>query len=122
MKALLCLLAVLPTPALALTADDYLSHCRGHSTYDRAVCMGELDAVLERDAQAQNSLLGGSAITTALAAPAYCLPPGANLRQLRDRIIPVLASGSTATRSGDAKAALRATLRRVYPPAPNCLH
>src|SRR3546814_16011532 len=51
MKALLCavVLALLPSGAFAMSGREYLDHCARMTVYDRAQCMGYLDAILRRD-------------------------------------------------------------------------
>src|SRR3546814_6723392 len=50
MKALLCavVLALLPSGAFAMSGREYLDHCARMTVYDRAQCMGSLDAILRR--------------------------------------------------------------------------
>src|SRR3546814_4093172 len=90
MKALLCavVLALLPSGAFAMSGREYLDHCARMTVYDRAQCMGYLDAILRRDTatdfrndQRRDADLVEVAQT--MRPTAYCLPASVDLPLLR---------------------------------------
>ena len=100
MKSVLCVLAwSMPGVAMAMTTAEYLGHCQQASTYDRAVCAGYLDALLEGRLRAETQPGATVAVAAAVASDGaafevpvayrdgYCLPDGATLPQLRDIVV-----------------------------------
>ncbi|NGY06485.1 Rap1a/Tai family immunity protein [Solimonas terrae] len=120
MKAIMCMLALLPGSVLAMSAQDYLDHCRTKSVYDQAQCMGYLDALLERDASAEVRAAPGAhgmlEVTLPLRVDDYCLPDGAQLPLLRDVVVRMLEGMPTARLRGDAGVLIKGVLRHTYPP------
>lgn len=116
MKALLCvlLLAWLPGTGLAMSGREYLDHCRTATVYDRALCMGYLDAILRRDAEAEFQ-----AAPSVRAVP-YCLPAGVQLSLLRDVAVRMLDQFPARRLSADATPLIRGILARTYPPQVDC--
>lgn len=127
MKSLFCslLLALLPTPASAMSGREYLDHCERAGVYDRAHCMGYLDAILRRDGETDfrsetrrdDSLF--ELAQTARPAP-YCLPVGIQLSLLRDVVVRMLGQLPARRLSGDAGPLIRGILARTYPPHADC--
>src|SRR3546814_19840038 len=104
MKALLCavVLALLPSGAFAMSGREYLDHCARMTVYDRAQCMGYLDAILRRDTgpdfrhdQRRDDDLVEVAQT--MRPTAYCLPTSVALTLMRD-FLERLLGGRPATR------------------------
>lgn len=116
MKALLCMLtlALLPGAAFAMSGREYLDHCRTTTVYDRALCMGYLDAILSREAEAEFKL-----VPSMKPAP-YCLPTGIQLPLLRDVVVRMLGQLPARRLSGDAGPLIRGVLARTYPPQASC--
>lgn len=122
---LFCALVCLPTTATAMSGRDYLTHCHATTVYDRAQCMGYLDALLLRDAQAdyrtdvdyyEGQLVGADAKKLA----PYCLPSGIQLPLLRDVVVRRLAQLPAMRLNQDAGPLIRGILARTYPSQVRC--
>ncbi|WP_028081158.1 Rap1a/Tai family immunity protein [Solimonas soli] len=117
MKRLLWIGALLaPAAASAMSAGEYLGHCQQRTTYDQAVCMGYLDALLEGRLRPTEV---ASLNTVALGdADGYCLN-GATLPQIRSTVVLRLLRMSAAQKQIEASVLILDGLRRDYPLA-NC--
>lgn len=116
MKALLCMLmlAMASGTSFAMSGREYLDHCRTTTVYDRAQCMGYLDAILRRDAEIEIKIA-----QTMRPAP-YCLPTGVQLPLLRDVVVRMLDQFPARRLRGDAGPLIRGVLTRTYPPQASC--
>lgn len=122
---LLCVLALLPTVSSAMSAAEYLGHCKTQTVYDRAMCLGYLDALLNRNTQ--NGIkpgIGAGPLTALAATPVvdgYCLPEGTGISLLRDVVVRQLAQMPATRLATDAGGMIVVLLQRTYPPQ-GCTH
>ncbi|MFT4045116.1 MAG: Rap1a/Tai family immunity protein [Solimonas sp.] len=114
MKILLAIVALgLPAAAPAMSGAEYLQHCQQRTTYDQALCLGYLDALLEgRTRGAEVASLVPVAMP---ASDPYCLPDGATIQQIRTTVVAGLLRVSAAQRQIEARALITDLLRRAYP-------
>lgn len=118
-------LAALPVAGLAMSGREYLDHCRRETVYDRALCMGYLDAILRRDTdndfRAETRQNEGLLETARVITPApYCLPTTIRLSLLRDVVVRRLDQFPAQRLHGDADPLIRGILARTYPPEAIC--
>ena len=116
MKALLgmLMLAMMSGASFAMSGREYLDHCRTVTVYDRAQCMGYLDAILSHDAETEIKIA-----QTMKPAP-YCLPTGVQLPLLRDVVVRMLGQFPARRLRGDAGPLIRGILARTYPAQASC--